>query len=53
MTNASLGGNMLYKGTLEVEFPFGLPNELGIKGRLFSIVGSVGEIDVEDEGRAR
>ena len=49
VTNASLGGNMLYKGTLEVEFPFGLPNELGIKGRLFSIVGSVGEIDVEDE----
>lgn len=47
--DTALGGNMLYKGTVEVEFPFGLPTELGIKGRVFSIVGSVGEIDIEGD----
>ncbi len=44
-TNTALGGNMLYKGTVEVEFPIGLPNELGIKGRLFSILGSIAKVD--------
>ncbi len=47
--DTALGGNMLYKGTVEVEFPFGLPTELGIKGRVFSIVGSVREIDIEGD----
>ena len=32
-----------------MEFPIGLPNELGIKGRLFSIAGSVSDVDVDDE----
>lgn len=46
-TNTALGGNLLYKGTLEVELPIGLPNELGIKGRVFSIIGSIAEVDVD------
>ena len=48
-TDTALGGNLLYKGTVEMEFPIGLPNELGIKGRLFSIAGSVSDVDVDDE----
>jgi len=44
-TDNSLGGNLMYKGTAEMAFPIGLPNELGIKGRLFAIAGSVTDID--------
>ena len=44
--DTALGGNLLYKGTLEVEFPIGLPNELGIKGRVFSIAGTISDVDV-------
>ncbi|MBL26603.1 MAG: outer membrane protein assembly factor BamA [Rhodospirillaceae bacterium] len=44
----SLGGNLMYKGTMELAFPIGLPNELGIKGRLFGIVGTVTQIDDND-----
>lgn len=44
----ALGGNLMYKGTMELAFPIGLPNELGIKGRLFGIVGSVTEVDDDD-----
>lgn len=42
-TDDSLGGNWLYRGTAEVTFPIGLPNELGIKMRVFTDVGSVGD----------
>lgn len=45
-TDTALGGNILYKSTLELEFPIGLPNELGIRGRLFSILGGVTDVDV-------
>jgi outer membrane protein insertion porin family len=49
---------LLYKGTLELGFPIGLPNELGIKGRVFSIAGSLTEVDnatstVNDTGSLR
>lgn len=40
-TRDALGGLYYYKGTLELAFPLGLPNELGIKGNIFSDVGSV------------
>jgi outer membrane protein insertion porin family len=43
--DSSLGGNVLYKGTMELAFPIGLPNELGVKGRIFSIAGSLTDID--------
>lgn len=46
-TDTALGGNLLYKGTVEMEFPIGLPNELGIKGRVFSIAGSLSQVDVD------
>lgn len=40
-TGDALGGLYYYKGTIELAFPLGLPNELGIKGNVFSDVGSV------------
>lgn len=44
-TGDSLGGNWFYRSTLGVSFPLGLPNEYGIKGRLFTEAGSIGDID--------
>ncbi|WP_368744520.1 outer membrane protein assembly factor BamA [Desertibaculum subflavum] len=40
----ALGGEMYYVGTAEVIFPLGLPNEFGIKGRLFTQAGSLFDI---------
>ena len=56
--DSSLGGKFLYTGTVEVAFPIGLPNELGVKGRLFTIAGSLTGLDnktatTEDTGSLR
>jgi len=40
-TKDALGGLLFYKATVELSLPVGLPNELGIKGSLFTDVGSV------------
>lgn len=45
---SSLGGNIYYTGTAELEFPVGLPDEYGVKGRIFSVAGSL--YDVDDSG---
>jgi outer membrane protein insertion porin family len=45
--NSALGGKFLYTGTAEVAFPIGLPNELGVKGRLFTIAGGLTGLDNE------
>lgn len=47
-TNDSLGGNRFYRGSAELAFPVGLPEEFGIKGHAFSDVGSVFEVDGAD-----
>jgi outer membrane protein insertion porin family len=44
-TADALGGNTYFTGTAETQFPLGLPKELGIKGRLFVIAGSLFDID--------
>lgn len=41
----SLGGNYFYRGTAEVSFPLGLPEEMGIKGHAFTDMGSLWELD--------
>jgi len=41
----SLGGNYYYVGTAKAIFGLGLPPELGVKGTLFSIIGSLSGID--------
>ena len=47
-TRDALGGNFFYRGTAEIEFPLGLPEELGIKGHLFNDIGSL--FDIDDTG---
>jgi outer membrane protein insertion porin family len=44
-TDDALGGNFLYSGTAEVSFPLGLPEELQIRGRVFSDFGAVTGLD--------
>ena len=44
-TGDSIGGNWFYRGTVGLTFPLGLPNEFGIRGRVFSDAGSIGEHD--------
>ena len=46
----ALGGNVFYSGTVEMAFPLGLPNELGIRGRVFGIVGSLTDVDLSGPG---
>lgn len=41
VTGDALGGLYYYKGTIELAIPLGLPPELGIRGGLFTDVGSV------------
>ena len=44
-TDDALGGNRFYRGTLELSFPLGLPEELGISSHLFTDAGSLWDID--------
>ncbi len=44
-TSDSIGGNWFYRGTVGLTFPLGLPNEFGLRGRVFSDAGSIGEHD--------
>jgi len=44
-TNDALGGNVYYVGTVSLGFPLGLPQELGITGRVFSDFGSLFNLD--------
>ncbi len=41
----SLGGNLFYRGTAELTFPLGLPEEMGIKAHAFTDVGSLWDVD--------
>jgi outer membrane protein insertion porin family len=44
-TSDAVGGNWFYRGSLQVRFPLGLPNELGFQGRAFTDMGSLGGAD--------
>ena len=44
----ALGGNQYYILGAELNFPLGLPDELGIKGRVFSDFGALWGIDEDD-----
>jgi len=58
-TDDSLGGNSFYRSTVELSFPVGLPEELGIKGHAFTDAGSLWGLDdttgvsVKDENSIR
>jgi outer membrane protein insertion porin family len=40
-TGDALGGRTYYTGTVQLGFPLGLPQELGITGRVFTDIGSL------------
>jgi len=40
-TDDAVGGKLMYTGSAQLTFPIGLPNEFGIKGRVFSDIGSL------------
>lgn len=48
VTGDALGGNFFYVGTTELSFPFGLPEEVGLLGRVFAEGGAL--FDVDDKG---
>ena len=57
-TNDSLGGQFFYRGSAEMSFPLGLPDELGILGHAFSDFGSITDLDdsgseIQDEDSIR
>ncbi|MEG3617500.1 outer membrane protein assembly factor BamA [Magnetovibrio sp. PR-2] len=57
-TSDALGGEFMYTGTAELAVPLGLPQELGISGKLFTDFGSLMNVDasgvnVADEGSIR
>ncbi len=48
VTSDAVGGQLFGIGTAEIVFPLGLPDEFGIKGAIFSDVGTLGIVD-EDQ----
>jgi outer membrane protein insertion porin family len=44
-TDDALGGNRFYRGTAEISFPLGLPEEFGIQGHTFTDFGSLFSLD--------
>ena len=41
----AVGGKWFYDGSAQLSFPLGLPDEFGLRGRVFSDFGSVGSTD--------
>ncbi len=57
-TDDALGGEWMYRGTVELKVPLGVVSEFGITGRLFTDIGGLGGIsssstDVNDTGTPR
>jgi len=44
LTKDALGGEWTYSGTMSLSFPLGLPAELGVNGRVFTDMGSIGKL---------
>ena len=49
-TKDALGGEWMYTASAELGFPLGLPDELGIRGRVFTDMGSVGKVEPGGSG---
>lgn len=45
ITRDTLGGNTYYAGTVELRFPLGLPEEVGLTGAAFLDAGSLYDVD--------
>ena len=44
-TDDSLGGNAFYRGSAQIEFPSGLPEDLGVRLHTFTDAGSLWKVD--------
>lgn len=49
-TDDALGGNFFGRGSVELEFPSGLPDDLGVRLRTFSDFGVLREVDESGPG---
>lgn len=49
-TRDALGGNLFYRGSVELAFPVGVPEELGIQGHAFTDFGSLWDLDESAAG---
>lgn len=49
-TDDALGGNMFYRGSVEMSFPVGLPDEMGVAGHAFTDFGSLWSVDETGPG---
>lgn len=47
-TGDALGGTRYARGSVEMSFPLGLPEEFGLLGHAFSDVGTLGKVDISD-----
>lgn len=47
-TDDALGGNYYYRGSAELSFPVGLPEEMGIQGHAFTDFGTLWSLDESD-----
>jgi outer membrane protein insertion porin family len=57
-TRDALGGNLYGKGTVEMQLPIGLPEELGFAGHVFSDFGTLRSVDdsgptIVDDGKLK
>ncbi|WP_374651823.1 outer membrane protein assembly factor BamA [Dongia sp.] len=58
-TNDSLGGQLLFDGTLQASFPVGLPEEFNVRARAFTDFGTLTEtdlssnVDIDDDASLR
>ena len=49
-TGDALGGNHFARGSVELEFPSGLPEDLGVRLHVFSDFGTIGKLDDSGAG---
>lgn len=47
-TDDALGGTRYARASVEMSFPFGLPEEFGLLGHAFTDVGTLGKVDIND-----
>ena len=48
LTDDALGGNLFYRGSAELSFPIGFPEDVGVLGHAFTDVGSLWSLDQSD-----